>query len=142
MAFFDKLREKASIVTSVGGPPTLDELDAGGVFDVLKNPRRRYVIRRLDGDRLATMDSLASGLAAEETGLDVSEIDHTSSDHKRVYVSLHQTHIPRLEGAGVISRDGDGKMALIQPAGDFEGVAWLLDQSTRLERSGGSSRDA
>jgi len=48
---------------------------------------------------------LANELAAWENGVDVDEI--TERQRKRVYVSLYQTHIPKLEEAGIVSYDAD-----------------------------------
>jgi DNA-binding transcriptional ArsR family regulator len=75
-------------------------------FKLLKNRRRRAVIRYLAEHRDPTTRSeLAEVIAAGEEGIDVSELD--SSQRKRVYVSLYQTHLPALERDDVIEYDGD-----------------------------------
>ena len=77
-------------------------LDESEVYDILRNDRRRFVIDHLrhDGDR-ATVGSLADRLASEESG----EAPPPKNVRQSVYVSLHQTHLPRLDEAGVVTYD-------------------------------------
>jgi hypothetical protein len=102
-------------------------------FKLLKNSRRRMIIDYLAEHRESTTRSeLAEVIAAEEDGIDVSEL--SSSQRKRVYVSLYQTHLPTLERDDVIEYDGDrGTVApgpnlpelvrYIRPLPDPEGAA-------------------
>lgn len=101
------------------------------VFTILSNPRRRQTLeylRRRD-DQVALRD-LAEAIAAEESG----ESPAPRSVRHAVYVSLHQTHLPMLDAAGVCAYDGDRKLvSLLDPARDVErymtlttafGVTW------------------
>jgi hypothetical protein len=76
------------------------------VFDAVKNLRRRYVLyylqRRGESVELGT---LAEQVAAWENDATVSEV--SPSQRKSVYSALHQTHLPRLEAAGVLRYDAD-----------------------------------
>jgi len=74
------------------------------IFDILKNRRRRDVLLYLDqnGDE-AMLDTLAEAIAAEEN--DVREVDVDSSQRKRVYISLYQAHLPKMDDAGAIAYD-------------------------------------
>jgi len=87
-------------------PQTLSQDTA---FDLLSNARRRFVLRRLQerGGGIELSD-LAEELAAEENGLDASEL--SAQQRKRTYVSLYQTHIPKLAEAGVVRYESETGM--------------------------------
>jgi hypothetical protein len=71
------------------------------LFEILKNQRRREVIRYvIDADEEVTLSTLAEALAAQETGKDVAQI--TSQERKRVYVGLYQCHLPKMDDYGAI----------------------------------------
>lgn len=76
------------------------------VFDLLSSSRRRYVLQYLSQhEGPVAFSELANELAAWENDTDVEDI--TERQRKRVYVSLYQTHIPKLEEAGIVSYDRD-----------------------------------
>lgn len=76
------------------------------VFGILQNKRRRNVLRYLMSvDRMVTQAELAEQIAAQENGITVAEID--STQRKRVYVALYQTHLPKLDEAGLIEYNSD-----------------------------------
>lgn len=77
----------------------------GEFFDLLANHRRRYTIKYCRENGSSTIAELAEHIAALEHDKSVSEI--TSAERKRVYTSLQQTHLSRLEDAGMIRFDGD-----------------------------------
>lgn len=81
-------------------------LSVASRFDILKNARRRHVLEYLreHGGPVETGD-LSTYVAAREAGIDATEL--CSQERKRVYVALHQCHLPRLEEAGVVSLDTD-----------------------------------
>ncbi len=76
----------------------------GEIFDLLSNQRRRYAIHycKREGEPV-TLGDLAEHVAAWELGKEVQEI--TSTERKRVYTSLQQTHIPTLERADMVRFD-------------------------------------
>ena len=77
---------------------SLDEL-----FDILSNSRRRHVVEFLDEQGGETsFRELTDAVALRETGDPVSY-----DERKRVYVSLRQSHLPRLAEAGVVEYDRD-----------------------------------
>jgi len=83
-----------------------DRLTQDEVFDLLSSPRRRYVIYYLQqSDGPVELGRLADEVASWENEISVDEL--TSQQRKRVYVSLYQTHIPRLEEFGIIDYDID-----------------------------------
>lgn len=85
---------------------TPDTLDAGQVHDILRNDRRRLAIKclRENGDTLSVRD-LSEDVAARETGQRPAPRDKRRS----VYVSLHQTHLPKLDELGIVDYDTESK---------------------------------
>ena len=97
--------------------PEKDEL-----YDLLSSHRRRYVLhvcKKHDG--LVTLSELAEQIAAWEHDKTVEEI--TSTERKRVYTSLQQTHLDRMAEAGMIRYEGD-EVELTEEA---EGLDVYLD---------------
>lgn len=90
------------------------------VFDLLSSPRRRYVLYYLrDTGEPIDLTSLAEEVAAWENETTVEDI--TQQERKRVYVSLYQTHVPRLAEAGLVEHDADtGKVALSEDANQID----------------------
>lgn len=90
------------------------------MFDILSNARRRYVLYYLrEADEPVELGELARELAAWENDTTVEEL--TKQQRKRVYVSLYQTHIPKLEDAGVVEYDQDsGTVRLTSRADEIE----------------------
>ncbi len=82
------------------------DISQSDVFDVLSNPRRRFVLYYLrEIDETVELNELAKAIAAWENDTDESEL--TDQDRKRVYVSLYQTHIPKLTDVGLVEYDQD-----------------------------------
>ncbi|WP_318571112.1 DUF7344 domain-containing protein [Salinigranum marinum] len=76
------------------------------VFDLLSSPRRRYLIYYLRTEgRTVKLTELADEVAAWEYESPVEDLD--KQQRKRVYVSLYQTHVPKLAEAGLIEYDPD-----------------------------------
>ena len=80
------------------------ELTKGEIFDLLKNRRRRTVIRYLrDHDGYAELNDLAEHIAAKENDITVRQL--SSDQRKRVYIGLYQCHLPKMDSLGVIDYD-------------------------------------
>ncbi len=96
-----------------------DKLSQDVVFDLLSSPRRRFVLYYLNQvDDSVTIGDLADEVAAWENEVDVEEL--SSQQRKRVYVSLYQTHVPKMDDAGIIEYDSDsGKVVLADQAVDI-----------------------
>lgn len=73
------------------------------VFDVLSNPRRRYMLSYLTQCEETEMSNLVHEVAAREYDTETAAI--TPEQRKRVYVSLTQTHVPKLCSVGLIEYD-------------------------------------
>ena len=95
---------------------TESNLSQDVVFDILSSPRRRYVLYYLrTKDEPVQLTDLAEEVAAWENDTEPAEI--TEQERKRVYVSLYQTHIPRLADVELIEYDKQsGQIALAEEA--------------------------
>lgn len=82
------------------------EIGRDAVFDVLSNARRRYAIELLNqhepGDEIELGD-LVEYVAARENDTTIANVDY--KQRKRVYSSLRQTHLPKLDDCGLIEYD-------------------------------------
>lgn len=81
---------------------SVSHLAESEVYDILRNDRRRSVIHclRATGGTM-TVGSLADTIAADEA----DESPPPRNIRQSVYVSLHQTHLPKLDEAGVVAFD-------------------------------------
>ena len=71
------------------------------VFDVLKNQRRRYALHYLKSvDGTVQLSDLAEQVAAWENDTTVDAI--SAAERKRVYTALYQSHLPKLDDAGIV----------------------------------------
>ena len=73
-------------------------------YDLLSSARRRFVISYLRSqDGPVVLNQLSQRLAAWENDVPVEEL--SDQQIKRIYVSLYQTHLPKLEDVGLIDYD-------------------------------------
>ena len=80
------------------------ELGFDRVFGVLRNQRRRRILRYLiTHDDSATIGTLAEHIAVLEN--DTTQTALTSRERKRVYISLYQSHLPKMDDADAIEFD-------------------------------------
>lgn len=94
---------------------TESELSKEVVFDILSSPRRRYVLYYLrTTEEPIKLTDLAEKVAAWENDTTPDQI--TDQERKRVYVSLYQTHIPRLDEATVVQYDQETGYVSLAPA--------------------------
>lgn len=81
-------------------------LSMATAFELLSNPRRRFTIYYLsqhEGE--VPLNEFVVEVAARENDVDVEEVSDTQ--RKRTYVSLYQTHLPKLKAIGIIRFDRD-----------------------------------
>ncbi|GAB7093607.1 hypothetical protein JCM30237_07590 [Halolamina litorea] len=77
------------------------DLSQTEAFDILSNDRRRHALHYLIGrDEGAEIGELSEQIAAWENGENLEQV--SSEERRRVYVSLHQTHLPRMDDAGLL----------------------------------------
>lgn len=85
------------------------------IHDVLRNDRRRLVIERLrDESGEESVADLAELIASIESG----ESPPPRNVRQSVYVSLHQTHLPKLDELGIATYDDDEKRVAVAKGAD------------------------
>jgi len=84
--------------------PEPADLTAYELFDVLSNRRRWYAVYFFQHYTTAVeLGALATQIAAWENDVDRSEVSGT--ERKRVYTSLQQVHLPKMNDLGVLEFD-------------------------------------
>jgi hypothetical protein len=84
-----------------GGRPESDVPPRDDVFSALSNERRRYVLEYLlEQDEPVGIRELSRHVAAKENGVPVEDVTH--DQRKRVYIALHQNHLPQLGDMGFV----------------------------------------
>ncbi|KTG10865.1 hypothetical protein AUR64_06675 [Haloprofundus marisrubri] len=82
-------------------------LDA--VFQVLNDPRRRYVLYHIESCRYpATLSEVAEQVAAWEYKRDPERIPNEAVEQVRA--DLHHSHLPKLSDAGIVEYDADANV--------------------------------
>lgn len=85
-------------------------LAEGDIHDVLRNERRRLTLEQLrDNGNSLSVRELSERVAALETG----ETPPPRNIRQSVYVSLHQTHLPKLDELGIVEYDADAKQVTL-----------------------------
>jgi DNA-binding transcriptional ArsR family regulator len=80
------------------------ELPLDQIFELLKNTRRRRVLKFLrENGGETTLSEVAEHIAALENDTTVKAIN--SAQRKRVYVGLYQCHLPKMDDADVVIFD-------------------------------------
>lgn len=101
---------------STGG----ENINYDDCFDLLSNHRRRFVLHYMKRNgQDAKLSDLSEQIAAWENGIDMDDISY--DQRKRVYTSLQQVHLPRMDDMDVIDFD------------DRQGVAALSDSVQELD---------
>lgn len=82
------------------------ELEPDDIYHILQTSRRRHVLRHLRraGEPM-TLRDLAERIAAREHETTVENL--TSDQRQRVYISLYQSHLPKLDTRGIVDYDKD-----------------------------------
>uniref|UniRef100_A0A7D6GRV2 DUF7344 domain-containing protein n=1 Tax=Natrinema zhouii TaxID=1710539 RepID=A0A7D6GRV2_9EURY len=115
----------ASDADATDDPDAADEpLTKGEIFEVLRNQRRRYILQYLkQDDRPVELGDLAQQIAAWEYDTTLEGV--TPEQRKRVYTTLQQTHLPKMDAADILCFDSD--------RGVIEGTDRTGDISVYLE---------
>ncbi|AXR78673.1 DUF7344 domain-containing protein [Natrarchaeobaculum sulfurireducens] len=112
------------IASSVSDSEADDGLSKDVIFELLKNRRRREVLAYLlEAEETVTLGELAEQIAAWENDTDVNAL--SSDQRKRVYVALYQTHLPKMDDAGIVEYDQD--RGLISLADNADLLMMYLD---------------
>jgi hypothetical protein len=108
-----------------GGTEPAAEISEDDLFDVLANQRRRFAVHLLkhEPDETIEIGEMAEQIAAWENGIDAAEI--SSSERKRVYTALQQSHLPKMDDAGVVEFNKD--RGVVEPTPALTDVDVYLD---------------
>lgn len=102
-----------------GEPGAGLQLSTDETFELLSNHRRRYALHHLSREGTAELGSLSRQIASWENGTEVAEV--SSAERKRVYTSLQQFHLPKMEEQGVVRYDDRaGEVELASAAEDLD----------------------
>jgi hypothetical protein len=115
-----------------GSDPTpMTDATPDELFEALRTERRRRVVRTIADLGSVELGDLSEIIASQENDCAVAEV--TTQQRKRVYVSLYQTHIPKLDDLGVVEApEGD------EPIESTEATGAALDVlATAVEVTGG-----
>ncbi len=107
------------------------QLSQDTVFDLLSSSRRRFIVHRLKaGSGEIDLQTLAAELAAKEAKIDQEELN--AQQRKRTYVSLYQTHIPKLAEADVVRYDAEA--GVVREGPTLEAVAAYFETTDQHRR--------
>ena len=108
-----------------GGGEPATEITEDELFDVLANQRRRFAVHLLkrEEDDTIAIGEMAEQIAAWENDIDAAEI--TGNERKRVYTALQQSHLPKMDEAGVVNFNKN--RGLVEPTQALEDVDVYLD---------------
>jgi len=99
------------------GAPERPTVSHDECFDLLSNHRRRYTLHYLQqSGSTVPLGGLAEQVAAWENETTVDELSY--DERKRVYTSLQQVHLPRMDTAGVVEFDDREGVVEIGPAAE------------------------
>lgn len=104
--------------------PNQETLTEDELFELLANQRRRHILHTLmrEDDRLDIGD-ISQEIAAWEDGMAFEEV--SSTDRKRVYTALQQSHLPKMDRVGVVEFDRD--RGTIEPTPALEDIEIYMD---------------
>ncbi|PCR89141.1 DUF7344 domain-containing protein [Natrinema ejinorense] len=117
-------------IASVADADEDERLSKDVIFELLKNRRRREVLAYLlEADDTVTLGELAEQIAAWENDLEVNAL--SSDQRKRVYVALYQTHLPKMDDAGIVEYDQDRGLISLSDNADL--LMMYLDTDTHRQ---------
>lgn len=105
---------------SIAKPPS-EDLEAEDIHDVLSNRRRRLVMGVLQEEGQASVRELSERIGAIESG----ENPPPRKVKQSVYVSLLQTHLPKLDELGIVDYQSQGKTVSL--SGGFDDIAVFME---------------
>lgn len=88
------------------------QLSKSDIFGVLQNDRRRLILELLHKQEKLSIRSLSEEIARLESGAE----EPSSSIRKSIYISLLQTHIPKMENLNVITYNREEDSVELLPA--------------------------
>lgn len=119
------LTEMASAQQIDGGPSDVGiDIADDELYEVLANQRRRFAVHLLKREeQRMEIGEMAEQIAAWENDADLAEI--TGNERKRVYTALQQSHLPKMDRAGVVEFNKD--RGVVEPTPALENVDLYMD---------------
>ncbi|WP_135854769.1 DUF7344 domain-containing protein [Halorussus salinus] len=109
----------------------LNTKDLNRTFDLLSNPRRRYVLYYLvNRSDPVEIETLASELATWEAGDTATSV--TDETVRSIQIALHHVHVPKLEDAGVVAVNSESRTVELR---DTDGLDPFLTDAVDIERN-------
>ncbi|MFC4447718.1 DUF7344 domain-containing protein [Halorussus aquaticus] len=109
-----------SETVSTESPSALSEEE---VFEVLSHRRRRYALHYLVESGETELGDLAEHVAAWENDKRIEDL--STGERKRVYCALQQSHLPKMDTAGVV--EFDKRRGTIDPSDAVEDLDIYMD---------------
>ena len=110
---------------------SVDELPLDQVFEILKNKRRRTVLRYLKShEGSVALGDLAEEVAAVENHTPVAQV--TSRERKYAYVGLYQCHLPKMDDMNIV--EFNQNRGRIETGPNAERIEQYLDWGETDER--------
>jgi len=99
------------------------------LFRILSSGRRRYIIYFLhrEGEEMSLGD-LATRIAAEENERTIEDV--TDAERQRVYISLYQTHLPKLQEADIVEYDDEERLVTLTDEMQRSGFFWMTEDDS------------
>lgn len=114
-----------------GNTLSSETLTEDELFELLSNRRRRYILHELmRADCRLDIGSLSQEIAACEDEVDLQEV--SSSDRKRVYTALHQSHLPKMDKAGSSTSIRIAGRSNPRPHSRISRFTWTLSEAVRF----------
>ncbi len=93
------------------------KLSKSDIFSVLQNDRRRCVLELLNSNGSQDLRTMSEAIARIESGT----AEPMSNVRKSIYVSLLQTHLPKMESLGILTFDKfEDKVELMPAAAEMK----------------------
>lgn len=109
---------------------TMTSLSKDELFRILSNSRRRQILYFLHrADEAISLKDLAAMVASRENETTVEEV--TDEERQRVYISLYQTHLPKLESAGLVRYDEEERNVSLVTDVANRGFFWMQPETRR-----------
>lgn len=122
------------VLRSTDGPEITSDATIGELFAQLQNDRRRLVVWHLYHDIAADETVTLRELSEFVTQCEFGD-DYSSTERKRVYISLYQHHLDQLAEVGLIERRGEHEY---QPGRNVKAAIEIL--ATAEDVCGGTAR--
>lgn len=107
--------DRQESVEQADSEPEPADLSLDTIFEILKNQRRRYVLKYLrESSGTVKLNELADQVAAWENDKELGLV--SSNERKRVYVGLYQCHLTKMDDSGVIDFDQYRGTIEVRPA--------------------------